>query len=126
MNDEREGLGRMSFPPKASAPLVRPATATAARGSAGPAVVPPRSRPGSAVATVSGGEWYEGEWLRGRRHGRGAALFPNGECYVGDWIEGMRKGVGTLASRPGEKPVQSQQLYLRAGRNLRRKEQRRP
>ena len=127
MYDEREGLGRMSFPPKASAPLVRPATATAARGSAGPAVVPPRSRPGSAVATVSGGEWYEGEWLRGRRHGRGAALFPNGECYVGDWIEGMRNGVGTLASRPGEKPVQSQQLHSPGRPKLaERKEQRRP
>ena len=89
--------------------------------------MPPRSRPGSAVATVSGGEWYEGEWLRGRRHGRGAALFPNGECYVGDWIEGMRNGVGTLASRPGEKPVQSQQLHSPGRPKLaERKEQRRP
>ena len=71
---------------------------------------PPRTRPGSAVASLSGGEWYEGEWLRGRRHGRGTAVFPNGECYVGDWVEGVRRGVGYLAHRPGQAPVEAQPL----------------
>ena len=109
MHDEREGLGRMSFPPPAGAPLARPATANASRGS--DATIPQaRTRPGSAVASLSGGEWYEGEWLRGRRHGKGTAVFPNGECYVGDWVDGVRKGVGYLAYRPGQAPVQAQAL----------------
>ena len=110
-HDEREGLGRMSFPPPAGAQLARPATATAGRASSA-AVPQARTRPGSAVAglTLSGGEWYEGEWIRGRRHGKGTAVFPNGECYVGDWVEGVRKGVGYLAYRPGQAPVQAQAL----------------
>ena len=48
----------------------------------------------------SAGEAYDGQWLRGLRHGHGVAFYPDGECYVGTWLEGKRQGEGTLANGP--------------------------
>ncbi len=33
------------------------------------------------------GEWYEGRFLAGRRHGHGQAVWLDGSSYVGDWVQ---------------------------------------
>ena len=40
------------------------------------------------------GRRYAGEFIRGRRHGKGEMTFPNGDKYTGDWNEGRRTGHG--------------------------------
>ena len=46
---------------------------------------------------LGSGEVYEGQWLRGERHGTGTCFYLNGDCYVGDWRHGRRQGTGSLA-----------------------------
>ena len=84
-------------------------------GVGGPTVTfgstPGKERPASAAAPTPKqppalAEWYEGEWRRGLRHGRGTAHYTSGECYVGEWVDGERKGVGSLAHKPGARLVQ--------------------
>lgn len=38
---------------------------------------------------------YEGEWLDGKMHGKGKYNFKSGACYEGDWKENLRHGQGT-------------------------------
>lgn len=39
---------------------------------------------------------YEGEWLDGKRHGRGECAYASGDLYSGMWTEGGFHGEGRL------------------------------
>ena len=37
---------------------------------------------------------YNGEWRKGKMHGKGTHTYRNGEIYEGEWAEGKRHGKG--------------------------------
>eukprot|EP00771_Trimastix_marina_P000617 gnl/Trimastix_PCT/1636.p1 GENE.gnl/Trimastix_PCT/1636~~gnl/Trimastix_PCT/1636.p1 ORF type:complete len:694 (-),score=126.93 gnl/Trimastix_PCT/1636:1349-3142(-) len=39
---------------------------------------------------------YQGDWLRGKRHGFGIMHSKDGRIYEGSWVDGMRHGEGVL------------------------------
>lgn len=54
--------------------------------------------------TVSGklAEEYEGDYLRGRPHGKGSMTsHENGQKYTGDWVDGVPTGEGKLVLPDG-------------------------
>ena len=46
--------------------------------------------------TLSNGDIYTGNWIRGERTGKGILNFKNGEIYEGDFLNGIRTGSGVL------------------------------
>ena len=42
---------------------------------------------------------YEGDYLMGRKDGKGKFTFPSGNVYDGYWIDGKQHGAGTLYSK---------------------------
>mmetsp|Transcript_1027 Transcript_1027/g.2835 ORF Transcript_1027/g.2835 Transcript_1027/m.2835 type:complete len:378 (-) Transcript_1027:123-1256(-) len=58
--------------------------------------------------TWPNGNKYEGEFLGGRRHGKGTFWVSEGrhlrKQYAGDWVEGKRQGLGVYLG-PGDSPV---------------------
>ena len=48
----------------------------------------------------TGGTYYEGEWMEGRRHGRGTRHLLDGSMEMGEWYYGdLRAGTLLSASR---------------------------
>ena len=47
---------------------------------------------------------YEGQWVRGRRHGRGKERCADGSEYDGEWREDKRHGLGQWEGRHGQRP----------------------
>jgi hypothetical protein len=45
------------------------------------------------------GDFYVGEFKKGRRHGKGKLLKANGYCYDGEFAEGHENGYGLMMSR---------------------------
>ena len=43
-------------------------------------------------------DWYEGEFVKGRREGKGRFIFTDGSVYHGGWKEGVYHGQGELKS----------------------------
>lgn len=41
------------------------------------------------------GDKYEGEWMAGKKNGRGLYIFANGDIYEGEFEEGNRQGEGS-------------------------------
>ena len=39
---------------------------------------------------------YDGEWLDGKKHGRGKQVWPNGDVYDGQWLDNYAHGEGTM------------------------------
>ncbi|KAF1327879.1 Radial spoke protein 1, partial [Globisporangium splendens] len=48
------------------------------------------------------GERYEGEFMQGRKHGKGTAKTRNGDCYDGFFVDGYYHGKGTCAHANGD------------------------
>ena len=48
---------------------------------------------------------YEGEFLNGKRHGKGTYFWKNGNKYIGDWRDGQRSGKGTFLYINGDKYI---------------------
>lgn len=46
---------------------------------------------------------YEGSWLGGRVHGKGALRLQNGNVYWGSWAYGRKHGLGTFAWSDGSR-----------------------
>uniref|UniRef100_A0A8D2DS65 ALS2 C-terminal like n=1 Tax=Sciurus vulgaris TaxID=55149 RepID=A0A8D2DS65_SCIVU len=58
---------------------------------------PPACRCGSYTFRAEGRlcqATYEGEWFRGRPHGKGTLKWPNGRNHVGNFCEGLEQGFG--------------------------------
>ena len=51
------------------------------------------------------GRRYTGEFVQGKRHGKGEMTFPNGDKYTGDWNEGRRTGHGLYLFANGNRYV---------------------
>jgi hypothetical protein len=47
------------------------------------------------------GARYDGEWLDGRRHGRGVLTLPGEYTYDGEWFEQRKSGSGILRFEDG-------------------------
>jgi hypothetical protein len=45
---------------------------------------------------------YEGQWMLGKRHGRGKQIWPNGSIYEGYWSEDKANGKGRLIHALGD------------------------
>ena len=46
---------------------------------------------------------YDGQWMRGVRHGAGKSTdYADGSCYDGEWVAGRRHGVGRLENASGD------------------------
>ena len=50
----------------------------------------PRSR----IFTGANGGSYDGDWVEGKKHGRGVRTYWDGDSYDGDWVEGKQHGRG--------------------------------
>ncbi|CAN0210764.1 unnamed protein product, partial [Ascophyllum nodosum] len=61
--------------------------------------------------TLLEGATYEGEWLGGCVHGKGALRLPNGKAYWGSWALGRKHGLGTFVWADGSR----HHGYYRAG-----------
>jgi len=47
------------------------------------------------------GEYYEGDWEDGKRHGEGVLLYPNGNIYEGTWDSDVKEGKGKFIHASG-------------------------
>ncbi|EDO35309.1 predicted protein [Nematostella vectensis] len=71
-----------------------------------PQVKKTQKRPddGEGMYQYDNGDFYVGEWRRGKRHGygnlekadEGMYQYDNGDFYVGEWRRGKRHGYGNL------------------------------
>lgn len=48
------------------------------------------------------GDYYEGEFLKGKKHGKGIYKYANGDKYEGEFKEGIREGFGEFLWNNGE------------------------
>ena len=48
------------------------------------------------------GDYYEGEWEKGKPHGLGVMVYANGDVYDGEWLKGKRHGKGQMSFSSGE------------------------
>jgi hypothetical protein len=46
--------------------------------------------------TYPNGDEYDGEWVKGKRHGRGVYTWANGDEYYGGWAHGRFHGKGVF------------------------------
>ncbi|XP_058534644.1 ALS2 C-terminal-like protein isoform X2 [Ochotona princeps] len=59
---------------------------------------------------------YEGEWQRGRPHGKGTLKWPDGRNHVGDFCNGLEHGFGVhLVPQPPEDKFDCYKCHWRAG-----------
>ena len=43
-----------------------------------------------------GKSYYEGDWMKGIKHGWGTRQYPSGNIYHGMWFNNVRHGEGTM------------------------------
>ena len=53
-----------------------------------------RSYTGIGTANYTNGDKYEGDFLKGRRHGQGVLTYANGDKYEGEWDTNLKSGIG--------------------------------
>ena len=58
-------------------------------------------RSGRGVFTKSSGEQWDGEWKNGKEQGWGKWTRPDGATYEGQWKNGERDGKGTMTGSDG-------------------------
>ena len=58
-------------------------------------------RQGFGNMRYSNGNIYQGEWLRGKRHGPGVVVYASGNFYSGDWQLDKKWGKGCMFFRGG-------------------------
>lgn len=49
------------------------------------------------------GEKYDGEWVRGLKHGKGKFVFSYGDYYEGEFDKGLKSGHGVIYFKSGAK-----------------------
>ncbi|KAL4427200.1 hypothetical protein ABPG74_013404 [Tetrahymena malaccensis] len=50
----------------------------------------------------SNGDYYKGEWLKDKKHGKGYYKWATGDSYKGDWRNDKMNGKGIFISRTGQ------------------------
>ena len=50
---------------------------------------------------IDKGHVYKGQWLNGKRHGRGKLLLKSGRVYEGNWQNGVGHGKGRMIQKKG-------------------------
>ena len=60
------------------------------------------------------GKVYKGEFLDGKRHGRGSISYPDGSTYDGEWLDDLRHGQGVYRYADG---TQYQGNWVQGNRN---------
>ena len=76
------------------------------------------------IITYENGDKYEGDFLDGKRNGKGIYTWPNGDKYEGDWVDGKRTVKGTFTSSDDVKKAslsQYKQKVMFAERNTQKK-----
>ena len=54
---------------------------------------------GSPASKSKAGSWtYEGDWIRGQPHGDGVHTYADGSIYTGNFVDGKRRGRGKLVT----------------------------
>ncbi len=48
---------------------------------------------------------YRGNWINGKKNGKGTYKWKNGDMYVGDWLNDKKNGKGTFTWNNGDKYV---------------------
>ena len=56
------------------------------------------------TVTLMNGDVYDGEWLFGRKHGKGIYKFTSGATYEGRWTNGTMTGIGFF-TKDGERRI---------------------
>ncbi len=51
---------------------------------------------GSFGVSCCDGDRYEGDFIDGKKHGRGIYTFPNGNRFEGDYLDDKRHGQGIM------------------------------
>lgn len=59
-------------------------------------MVPQKPQNGIGEFRFPNGDYYNGNWLNGMRHGQGKCQFMSGMLYEGEWVNDMFHGQGTL------------------------------
>ncbi|KAL4465895.1 hypothetical protein ABPG74_004132 [Tetrahymena malaccensis] len=54
------------------------------------------------MKSAKGEKYYEGEWLKGKRHGKGTFYDEDGSIYEGEWKEDQMTGKGRLILKDGQ------------------------
>lgn len=47
------------------------------------------------------GDFYKGEWLKDKKHGKGFYKWENGNTYKGDWRNDKMNGKGIFVTKIG-------------------------
>ena len=50
---------------------------------------------GKFLSSTNGSE-YEGDWINGKKHGKGIIVFKDGARYEGEFQNGSKHGIGTI------------------------------
>jgi len=48
------------------------------------------------IYTYDNGVKYEGEFVNGKKNGKGTCTYPNGDKYIGMWKNGQMDGQGII------------------------------
>jgi len=62
--------------------------------------------------------WYQGQWAKGRKHGKGLRVFSNGNRYDGEFSEGEMDGDGIMEYANGDVYIGSWSRGERDGRGV--------
>ncbi|KAL4494046.1 hypothetical protein ABPG72_016002 [Tetrahymena utriculariae] len=54
------------------------------------------------MKSAKGEKYYEGEWLKGKRHGKGTFYDEDGSIYEGEWKDDQMTGKGRLILKDGQ------------------------
>ncbi|TYZ62425.1 hypothetical protein PybrP1_008667 [[Pythium] brassicae (nom. inval.)] len=60
-------------------------------------------RHGKGAAKTRSRDVYDGEWVDGCYHGKGSCAYANGDVYDGEWVHGKWQGRGELRLRGGSR-----------------------
>ena len=128
MQSPAAGGGRGEREPPAGRPLAYPSGGPGPvrpQVEYAPATFPEGPRFGASRQLAREGEWYQGQWLKGRVHGRGRYRWPdgtvyegacadnhlagsgemayaNGDAYIGQWARSRRHGIGKFKAAGGD------------------------
>jgi hypothetical protein len=52
--------------------------------------------------TYNNGDFYEGNWVKGKKEGIGNIRYSNGDTYSGKWFNDIKKGKGVMIMNGSE------------------------